>query len=134
MTESQNFSVPSFDHNRELGIRTSDPAAVAVISATLTKDYARAAPYTPAASRPAGTKPSGAWCTATASVYNADGNENDVYVHSNQPGQSATATAGKYSHTYRTNGSGDALIYLNGPPAGTRITVTAGGATCTTSN
>ena len=94
----------------------------------------RVAPYTPAASRPAGTRPSGAWCTATASVYNADGNENDVYVHSNQPGQSATATAGRYSHTYQTNGSGYALIYLNGPPPGTRITVTVGGATCTTSN
>ena len=57
-----------------------------------------------------------AWCTATASVYDAADDENNVYVHSNQPYQDATATAAGYSHTYRTNGSGYALIYLNGPP------------------
>ena len=51
-----------------------------------------------------------------------------------QPYQDATATAAGYSHTYRTNGSGYALIYLNGPPPGARITVTVGGATCTTSD
>jgi len=39
-----------------------------------------------------------------------------------------------YTHTYRTDGSGYALIYLNGPPPGTQITVTIGGATCTTSD
>lgn len=48
--------------------------------------------------------------------------------------QETTATAGGYSHSYRTNGSGYALIYLNGPPPGVRITVTVGGATCTTSD
>ena len=55
-------------------------------------------------------------------------------MHSNQPYQDATATAAGYSHTYRTDGSGYALIYLNGPPPGARITVTVGGATCTTSD
>jgi hypothetical protein len=55
-------------------------------------------------------------------------------VHSNQPDQEATATADGYSHSYRTNSSGYALIYLNGPPPGARITVTVGGATCTTSD
>jgi phosphatidylserine/phosphatidylglycerophosphate/cardiolipin synthase-like enzyme len=135
VAESQNFSVPSLGENRELGIRTGDPAAVAVISATLTRDHAGGEPYSPgAAAGPTPANTSGAWCTATASVYNAAKDENDVYVHSNQPHQNATATAGKYSHTYHTNGSGYALIYLNGPPPGTRITVTVGGATCTTSN
>jgi phosphatidylserine/phosphatidylglycerophosphate/cardiolipin synthase-like enzyme len=43
------------------------------------------------------------------------------------------ASADGYSHSYETNGSGYALIYLNGPPAGVRITVTVGGATCSTS-
>ena len=134
VAESQNFSAASFNDNRELGIRTSDPAAVAVLSATLTRDHAGGEPYSPGAAGPGPAKASGAWCTATASVYNAAKNENDVYVHSNQPGQSATAAAGRYSHTYQTNGSGNALIYLNGPPPGVRITVTVGGAKCTTSD
>ena len=130
---SQNFSVASLDYNRELGIRTRDPAVAAAISATLTRDYAGATAYSPAAaSRPARAK--GARCTATASVYNADDDENNVYVYSNQPYQNATATAGGYSHSYQTNGSGYALIYLNGPPPGARITVTVGSATCTTSD
>jgi hypothetical protein len=77
---------------------------------------------------------SGAWCTATASVYNAEYNWNNVYVNSNQPYTDATASADGYSWSYQTNGSGYAEIYLNGPPAGAEITVTVGGATCTTSD
>jgi cardiolipin synthase A/B len=127
---SQNFSVASLDYNRELGILTSEPAAVAAIAATLAGDYAGATPYSPAPATGSG----GAWCTATASVYNAARDENNVYVHSNQPYQEATAAADGYSHTYRTDGTGYALIYLNGPPPGTKITVTVGGATCTTSD
>jgi hypothetical protein len=130
---SQNFSVASLGYNRELGIRTRDPAVVAAISTTLTRDYAGATAYSPAAAaRPARAK--GARCTATASVYNAADDENNVYVHSNQPYASATATAGGYAHSYQTNGSGYALIYLNGPPPGARITVTVGRATCATSD
>ena len=126
---SQNFSVASLGYNRELGILISNAHIVAAMSATLAGDYARAAAYSPPpASR------SGAKCTATASVYNASRDENNVYVHSNQPDQEAAATADGYSHSYRTNGSGYALIYLNGPPPGARITVTVGGATCTTSD
>jgi phosphatidylserine/phosphatidylglycerophosphate/cardiolipin synthase-like enzyme len=125
---SQNFSVASLDYNRELGIVTSDQALIAGVSATLAGDYARARQY----SRPASSSPAraGARCTATATVYNASRNENNVYVHSNQPDSEATASAGGYSHSYRTDGSGYALIYLNGPPPGARITVTVGGATC----
>jgi cardiolipin synthase A/B len=126
---SQNFSVASLGYNRELGILLSNAHIVAAMSATLAGDYARAAAYSPPA--PSG---SGASCTATATVYNASRDENNVYVHSNQPDQEATATADGYSHSYRTNGSGYALIYLNGPPPGARITVTVGGATCTTSD
>jgi hypothetical protein len=76
----------------------------------------------------------GAWCTATASVYNAQYNWNNVYVNSNQPHTDATASADGYSWSYETNGSGYAEIYLNGPPPGAQITVTVGGATCTTSD
>jgi hypothetical protein len=71
-----------------------------------------------------------AWCTATASVYNAEYDWNNVYVHSNPPRKDATASAAGYSWSYETNGSGYALIYLNGPPAGVRITVKVGPATC----
>ena len=126
---SQNFSVASLGYNRELGILTSNAQIVAAISATLAHDYAGAAAYSPPA-----TSKSGAKCTATASVYDASRDENNVYVYSNQPGQEATATAGGYSHSYKTDGSGYALIYLNGPAPGARITVTVGGATCTTSD
>ncbi|MFZ0050074.1 MAG: phospholipase D-like domain-containing protein, partial [Streptosporangiaceae bacterium] len=128
---SQNFSVASLGYNRELGIRTRTRAVVAAISSALAADYAGAAPYSP----PSGTAHrSGAECTATASVYNAADDENNVYVHSNQPDTTATATAGGYAHSYETDGSGYALIYLNGPAPGARITVTVGGATCTTSD
>ena len=132
---SQNFSVASLGYNRELGILTRDKPLITSVSATLASDYSGAAPYAPAAtSTPSPSTASGAQCTATATVYNASDDENNVYVHSNQPDQEATATAAGYSHTYRTNSSGYALIYLNGPPPGARITVTVGAATCTTSD
>ena len=124
---SQNFSVASLDYNRELDILTRSRTVVAAVNATLARDYADGAAYQK-------KKSSGAWCKATASVYNASYNENNVYVHSNQPHKTATARADGYSHSYDTNGSGYALIYLNGPPPGVKITVTVGGATCTTSD
>jgi phosphatidylserine/phosphatidylglycerophosphate/cardiolipin synthase-like enzyme len=127
---SQNFSVASLDYNRELGILTSNARIVAAIASTLAHDYAGGASY----AAPAVSRGSGATCTATASVYNASRDENNVDVRSNQPGQEATAKADGYSHSYRTDSSGYALIYLNGPPPGARITVTVGGATCTTSD
>ena len=132
---SQNFSVASLGYNRELGILTRAKPLITSLSATLASDYSGAVPYAPAAtSTRSPASVSGARCTATATVYNAARNENNVYVHSNQPDQEATATAAGYSHTYRTNSSGYALIYLNGPPPGARITVTVGAATCTTSD
>jgi cardiolipin synthase A/B len=127
---SQNFSVASLDYNRELGVLTSNPAVVTVIASTLAADYAGAVPYSP----PARANGARAWCTASATVYNAAYDENNVYVHSNQPYQTATATADGYSHSYQTDGSGYALIYLNGPSPGAQITVTVGGATCSTSD
>ena len=131
---SQNFSVASLDYNRELGVLTADPAIVAAIAATIARDYAGAAPFRAPGRTGHAPGGSGAWCTATATVYNAADDENNVYVHSNQPDTDATATAGGYSHSYYTSSTGYALIYLNGPPPGARITVTVGGATCTTSD
>jgi hypothetical protein len=123
---SQNFSVASLDYNRELGVLSRNAAVVAAVSATLARDYAGGSP--------SGKKPSSAWCTATATVYDASYDENNVYVHSNQPYTTATASADGYSHSWETNGSGYALIYLNGPPPGALITVRAGRATCTASD
>ncbi len=140
---SQNFSVASLGYNRELSIRTRYGPAVAAIGRTLAHDFAGAKPYGHGTGSPPGGKSgggksgggkSGAWCKATARVYKASRHENDVYVHSNQPHQKATAHADGHSGSYETSGSGYALIYLNGPPAGARITVTVGGATCTTSD
>jgi len=126
---SQNFSVASLDYNRELGVLTSKAAVVAAISSTLARDYAGGTPF--------GKKSSGgssASCKATASVYRAGYDENNVYVYSNQPYTTATASADGYSHSWETNGSGYALIYLNGPSPGALITVRVGGATCTASD
>jgi phosphatidylserine/phosphatidylglycerophosphate/cardiolipin synthase-like enzyme len=132
---SQDFSVTSLGDNRELAALTRDPSVVAAIGATLAGDYAGGKPYSPGAAAGSGSaRASGAWCTVTARVYNAHDDENNVYVHSNQPYQAATATADGYSHTYKTNGSGYALIFLNGPTPGAQITVTVGDATCTTSD
>ena len=124
----------SLNDNRELGVITSVPAVVAVLGTTLASDYARAAVDTSATASSSSRPPTAGppTCTATASVYDAARRENNVYVHSNQPHQPATATAGGYSHSYETDGSGYALIYLNGPLPDTQITVTVGGATCTT--
>jgi len=129
---SQNFSVASLDYNRELGVLTRDRTVVARIAATIASDYAHARPYRAAESGPGSSARSAAWCSATATIYDAADDENNVYVDSNQPDQDATATAGGYSHSYWTNSSGYALIYLNGPAPGASITVTVGAATCTT--
>jgi len=123
---SQNFSAASLDYNRELGILTSNSAIVAAVSSTLARDYAGGSQF--------GTKASGSWCTASATVYNANYDENNVYVHSNQPDTTATASADGYSHSWQTDGSGYALVYLNGPPPGVSITVRVGRATCTASD
>ena len=88
---------------------------------------------TPAPSAPPSPQaPAGAaWCSATFS-YNSSYRDYDVYVHSNQPDKSVTASGGGHSHRYHTDGSGYADVYLRGPQPGAQITVTAGGATCST--
>ena len=72
-----------------------------------------------------------AWCTATAS-YSSQYSDWDVYVHSNQPDATATASSGNYSHSWHTDASGYADIYLRGPSPGQTITVTVGAASCST--
>lgn len=72
-----------------------------------------------------------AWCTASAS-YNARYGDYDVYVHSNQPGDTVTASASNgASHSYRTDSSGYADVYLHAV-AGDTVKVTVGAASCAT--
>jgi hypothetical protein len=73
----------------------------------------------------------GAQCRATAS-YSSSYGDWDVYVHSNQPDATVTASGGGYSHSWYTDSSGYADVYLRGPSAGQVISVTAGSAHCTT--
>jgi hypothetical protein len=72
-----------------------------------------------------------AWCTASAS-YNAEYRDYDVYVHSNQPDRTVTATASNgASHSYRTDSSGYADVYLYAA-SGDTVKVTVGAASCST--
>jgi hypothetical protein len=117
---------------------SSAPATTSATTAPPPSPTSTPAPATQAAAPthavPPPTSASSAWCRATASVYYARYDENNVYVYSNQPYRDATASADGDSWSYETNGSGYALIYLNGPPPGALISVTVGGATCTTSD
>jgi cardiolipin synthase A/B len=136
---SQNFSVSSLDYNRELGLITTDPSLVDPIAQTVTSDFAGATPFSsgssPGAAPPPTTSPSsaGASCQASASPAN-DGYAGDynVYVHSNQPDQKATASDAGDTYSHDTDGSGYAVIYLWNTSSGETITVTVGGATCST--
>jgi hypothetical protein len=72
-----------------------------------------------------------AWCTASAD-YNSTYQDYDVYVNSNQPNHSVTASASNgESQSYYTNSSGYADVYLYADP-GDSITVQVGAATCST--
>jgi hypothetical protein len=74
---------------------------------------------------------SGAWCTASAS-YSATYGDYDIYVHSNQPDRTVTATASNgASHSWHTDSSGYADVYLDAAPGDT-VKVTVGAATCST--
>ena len=84
------------------------------------------------------TEPSGAapeaTCTVSAS-YSSQYNDYDVYVRSNQPGQSVTVTSsGGTSASWHTDASGYADVYLHAGVAATGQSVTArvGGASCST--
>jgi len=73
----------------------------------------------------------GAWCTASAS-YDATYGDYDIYVHSNQPDRTVTATASNgASHSWHTDSSGYADVYLDAGPGDT-VKVTVGAATCST--
>jgi hypothetical protein len=74
---------------------------------------------------------SGAWCTASAS-YSASYRDYDVYVHSNQPDKTVTATASNgASKTWHTDSAGYADVYLYAD-SGDTVRVTVGAASCST--
>ncbi len=127
---SQNFSVSSLDYNRELGLITRDPTIVGALTRTLASDFEGATRFVSAGSGGTGARAS---CHATASPAN-DGysGDYDVYVYSNQPDQKATASDAGDTYSYYTNSSGYAVIYLWDTSGGETITVTVGGATCST--
>jgi len=139
---SQNFSVSSLDYNRELGLITTDPALVRPLANTVASDFAGAAPFRSAPQRagppptqPPGTTPpgAGASCRATASsAHDGYAGDYDVYVSSNEPDKKATASDAGDTHSYDTNASGYAVIYLWNTSPGETIRVTVGGATCST--
>jgi hypothetical protein len=91
-------------------------------------------PSSPGRSPSGAPQAHGAECTLTAS-YSSRYHDYDVYVHSNQPDQTATVTdAYGHSGTWRTDGSGYADVYFKsgGYAPGRRITARVGPATCST--
>ena len=64
--------------------------------------------------------------------YDAGYGDYDIYVHSNQPDRTVTASASNgASHSYRTDSSGYADVYLYAA-AGDTVKVTVGSASCST--
>ena len=138
---SQNFSYTSLERNRELGLITPNPTIRASLRRTFDSDYASARRYTAPSHSSSGTSsgsatpsPSsaGAHCSASTS-YSSRYTDYDVYVHSNQPGQTVTVTdAAGRSDSYHTDSSGYADVYFRAPAsaAGETVTVHAGPATC----
>lgn len=126
---SENFSVSSLEYNRELGIILTERALVASLSKTLLQDFDGASPFR----RPSTGSSRTAWCRATASPAN-DGysGDYDVFVHSNQPDRTATASDAGDTWSHHTNSSGYVEIRLWDTHAGEPITVTVGGARCAT--
>jgi phosphatidylserine/phosphatidylglycerophosphate/cardiolipin synthase-like enzyme len=130
---SENFSTASMDDNRELGLITPDPTIRASLSRTFDADYARATPYAPGGGTGGGGASTSARCSVTAS-YSSRYGDWDVYVHSDQPDSTATATdSSGTTASYHTNSGGYADIYLKAPAsaAGQHVTVHVGQATCT---
>ena len=71
-------------------------------------------------------------CAASA-TYNASYRDYDIYVHSNQPDRTVTATASNgASHSYRTDSSGYADLYLYAASGDAGAKVTTGAASCST--
>ena len=132
LVESENFSTTSLDRNRELGIIVTSPTIISSLKTTFERDYAAATPFQKNAATRKGS--GGAQCSVTAS-YSTRYGDWDVYVHSNQPGQTATVTdSSGQSDSYHTSSDGYADVYFKAPKsaAGETVTIHVGSAACTT--
>jgi cardiolipin synthase len=135
---SENFSAGSLLRNRELGLITTAPAIIHSLAGTFERDDAQASAYSGSGSAPTGSgsggeSGSGAAGTCTVhATYSSSYDDWDVYVDGAPADSTATARAGAYTASYRTDASGYADIYLKAPvsAAGTALTVTAGPDTC----
>lgn len=131
---SQNFSTASLDYNRELGLIITRPALVTSVYRTVQSDFAGATVFAaPETTAPARSTSAAASCRASA-VPASDGysGDYDIRVTSNRPDTEATANDANDHWSHRTNGSGDVVIRLWHTSPGESITVTVGGATCST--
>jgi cardiolipin synthase A/B len=131
---SENFSSASLLYNRELGLITRSALVVNGLAAVLKRDFAgstawRAKTTTTTTTAP----PRAASCTARAASAD-DGYPGDyyVYVYSNQPHTKATASDARDTWSDDTNSSGYVRILLYYTSPGMTITVTVGGAHCST--
>ncbi len=100
----------------------------------MASDFTGATAFTAPTPAPTTSTPtSGAWCRSSASPAN-DGysGDYDVDIASNQPYTEATASDSTDKWSDETNGSGDVVIRLYYTSPGESITVTVGGATCST--
>jgi hypothetical protein len=90
-------------------------------------------PTTTPPTTPPPPPPSGAWCSASAAPSN-DGYPGDyeVFVNSNQPDTKATASDAGDTWSDDTDSLGSADIRLYNTSAGEPISVTVGGASCST--
>lgn len=98
---------------------------VLLAHATKTPSPAGQAPKAP--STLAGT------CSATAQ-YNSRYGDWDVYVHSNQPGQTVTVSGGGQTRTWHSDSSGYADVYFHAgrSAAGERVDIRVGPVSCST--
>ena len=115
---------------------TTEPTVIAAPPATQAP-APEPPPTSPPATSPPTTSPPppppGAWCSASAApANNGYPGDYEVYVNSNQPDTEATASdAGDtWSHETDSTGYADILLYNTSP--GEPITVTVGGASCST--
>lgn len=78
-------------------------------------------------------KPTGPWCTASASnANNGYPEDENVYIHSNQPYTEATASSPGDTWSEETNSAGSVTILLYYTPTGSPISVKLGAASCST--
>ena len=85
---SENFSTSSLSYNRELGVITSTPKAVAAVDTAVNADYASGAPVTNPVAPPTNTSGgSGVTITAFESSI-GPGDEDSLSVHVTKPGES----------------------------------------------